>query len=254
MRMWLKLWCFDASPPNILLPSIWMGRGSKGSEGLDKMEGSSEGTIYVNFRLRNIHQVLNVVTTSCNTTPNSGSILRTNPDPTPRLIPEFPICTTLYHSISDPQIPPFVLEPAKTIGVWNVHAITKSLTVMSWIRRDIKPLLQHNSGNNLIFVPWLQSIDTVYVDGSQESNTFFSSKEWTTQLRSVWYTVTEHHSEWCVLSWFISASACFTYKLAASSHPNSHQFLFLIHLVNYYHGHALRRYCIAVHSFSLLRP
>ena len=56
-----------------------------------------------------------------------------------------------------------VLEPAKTIGVWNVHAFTKSLTVMSQIRRDIKPLLQHNSGNNLIFVPWLQSIDMVYV-------------------------------------------------------------------------------------------
>ena len=50
------------------------------------------------------------------------------------------------------------------------------LTVMSRISRDIKPLLQHNSGNNLIFVPWLQSVDTVYEDGSQESNTFFSSK------------------------------------------------------------------------------
>ena len=82
-----------------------------------------------------------------------------------------------------PTIP--VLEPAKTIGVWNVHAITKSLTVMSQIRRDIKPLLQHNSGNNLIFVPWLQSIEAVYVDSSQESNMFLSSKEWMTQLRSV---------------------------------------------------------------------
>ena len=30
-----------------------------------------------------------------------------------------------------------VLKPAKTIGVRNVHAITKSLTVMSRIRRDI---------------------------------------------------------------------------------------------------------------------
>ena len=79
----------------------------------------------------------------------------------------------------------------KTIGVWNVHTITKSLTVMSRIRRDIKPLLQHNSRNNLIFVPWLQSIDTVYVDSSQESYMFFSSKEWTTQLRSVWYMGSE---------------------------------------------------------------
>ena len=58
--------------------------------------------------------------------------------------------------------------------------------MMSRIRRDIKPLLQHNSGNNLIFIPWLQSVEAVYVDGSQESNTFFSSKERTTQLRSVW--------------------------------------------------------------------
>ena len=81
-----------------------------------------------------------------------------------------------------------VLEPVKTIGVWNVHAITKSLTVMSRKRRDIKPLLQHNSGNNLIFVPWLQSIDTVYVDGSQESNTFLSRKERTTRQESVCYT------------------------------------------------------------------
>ena len=39
-------------------------------------------------------------------------------------------------------------------------------TVMSQIRRDIKPLLQHNSRNNLRFVPWLWSVDTVYVDGS----------------------------------------------------------------------------------------
>ena len=50
------------------------------------------------------------------------------------------------------------------------------LTVMSRISRDIKPLLQHNSGNNLIFLPWLRSVDTVYEDGSQESNMFFSSK------------------------------------------------------------------------------
>ena len=66
--------------------------------------------------------------------------------------------------------------------------------------------------------------------------------------------MTEHHLEQRVLSWFISTSACFTYKLAALSHPNSYQFLFLTHLVNYYHGHALRRYNIAVHSFSLLHP
>ena len=50
------------------------------------------------------------------------------------------------------------------------------LTVMSRIRRGIKPLLQHNSGNNLIFVPWLRSVEAVYVDSSQESNTFLSSK------------------------------------------------------------------------------
>ena len=60
------------------------------------------------------------------------------------------------------------------------------LTVMSRIRRDIKPLLQHNSGNNLIFAPWLQSVEAVYVDSSQESNMSFSSKERTTRLRSVW--------------------------------------------------------------------
>ena len=84
-----------------------------------------------------------------------------------------------------------VLEPVKTIGVRNVHAITKSLTVMSQKRRDIKPLLQHNSRNNLIFVPWLQSIDTVYVDGSQESNVFLSSKERTTRQGSVCYMGSE---------------------------------------------------------------
>ena len=42
-------------------------------------------------------------------TPNSSSILRTNSDHTPRLIPELPICTTLYHSISNPRIPPLLL-------------------------------------------------------------------------------------------------------------------------------------------------
>ena len=76
---------------------------------------------------------------------------------------------------------------------------------------------------------------------------------WGWAAATVSQTVTEHHSERHVLSRFISTSVCFTYKLAASSHPNSHQFLFLTHLVNYYHGHALRRYHIAVHSFSLLR-
>ena len=51
---------FDALPPDILLSSIWMDGGSEGSEGLDEMEGCSEGTIYVNFRLRNIHEVLTI--------------------------------------------------------------------------------------------------------------------------------------------------------------------------------------------------
>ena len=38
-------------------------------------------------------------------------------------------------------------------------------------------MLQHNSGNNLIFVPWLQSVEVVYVDGLQEGNVFLSSKQ-----------------------------------------------------------------------------
>ena len=88
------------------------------------------------------------------------------------------------------ELSALVLEPVKTIGVWNVHAITKSLTMMSRKRRDIKPLLQHNSRNN-IFVPWLQSIDTVYVDDSQESNAFLSSKERTTCQGSVCYMGSE---------------------------------------------------------------
>ena len=41
--------------------------------------------------------------------PNSGPILRTNSDPTLRLISESPICTTLYHPISNPWIPPLLL-------------------------------------------------------------------------------------------------------------------------------------------------
>ena len=43
---------FDASPPDVLLTSIWMGGGSEGSEGSEEMEKSSEETIYVDFRLR----------------------------------------------------------------------------------------------------------------------------------------------------------------------------------------------------------
>ena len=51
---------FDASPPNVLLSSIWMGRVPKSSEGSDETDGSSEGTIYVDFRLRNIQEVMNI--------------------------------------------------------------------------------------------------------------------------------------------------------------------------------------------------
>ena len=51
---------FDASPPDVLLSSIWTGGVPKSSEGSDEMDTSSEGTIYVDFRLRNIHEVLNV--------------------------------------------------------------------------------------------------------------------------------------------------------------------------------------------------
>ena len=51
---------FDALPPNVPLSSIWTDRGLGGLDGLDQTEGSSEGTIYVNFRLGNIHEVLNV--------------------------------------------------------------------------------------------------------------------------------------------------------------------------------------------------
>ena len=43
---------FDASPPNVPLSSIWMDRGLEGLEGPDDTEGSSEETIYVDFRLR----------------------------------------------------------------------------------------------------------------------------------------------------------------------------------------------------------
>ena len=71
------------------------------------------------------------------------------------------------------------------------------LTVMSQRSRDIKPLLQHNSGNNLIFVPWLRSVDTVYVDGLQESNTFFSSK-WMDNSTNV---CVEHRLEFKYSKW-----------------------------------------------------
>ena len=57
-------------------------------------------------------------------TPNSGSILRTNPDPTPRLVPEFPIGTTLYHSISDPQIPPLLLVMSSLLYFLFEHCFT----------------------------------------------------------------------------------------------------------------------------------
>ena len=43
---------FDASPPNVPLSSIWMDGALEGSEGSDESQGSSEGTIYVDFRLR----------------------------------------------------------------------------------------------------------------------------------------------------------------------------------------------------------
>ena len=46
---------FDASPPDIPLSSIWADGGLEGLEGLegsDETKGSSEGTIYVDFRLR----------------------------------------------------------------------------------------------------------------------------------------------------------------------------------------------------------
>ena len=43
---------FDASPPNVPLSSIWGDGDSEGLEGSDETKGSSEGTIYVDFRLR----------------------------------------------------------------------------------------------------------------------------------------------------------------------------------------------------------
>ena len=64
----------------------------------------------------------------------------------------------------------------KTIGVKEVHLITNDLTVRRRWQKRYQTLLQHNSINNLIFVPWLQSVEAVYVDGSQEGNAFLSSK------------------------------------------------------------------------------
>ena len=43
---------FDASPPDVPLSSIWTDGASEGLEGSDETKGSSEGTIYVDFRLR----------------------------------------------------------------------------------------------------------------------------------------------------------------------------------------------------------
>ena len=57
-------------------------------------------------------------------TPNSSSILRTNPDPTPRLVPESPIGTTLYHSISNPQIPPLLPDMSSLLYILFEHCFT----------------------------------------------------------------------------------------------------------------------------------
>ena len=48
---------FDASPPDVPLSSIWADGDSEGSDGI---ESSSGRTIYVDFRLGNIHEVLSV--------------------------------------------------------------------------------------------------------------------------------------------------------------------------------------------------
>ena len=69
-------------------------------------------------------------------TPNSGSILRINPDPTPRLTPESPIGMTLCHSISDPWIPPckcvmHLLSHHAPTGAWYfVDTISSSIIVI----------------------------------------------------------------------------------------------------------------------------
>ena len=51
---------FDASPPNVPLSSIWVDGDLEGLEGSDGTERSSGRTIYVDFRLGNIHEVLSV--------------------------------------------------------------------------------------------------------------------------------------------------------------------------------------------------
>ena len=43
---------FDALSPDVLLSSIWTCVGLDGLYGLDWMKRSSEGTIYVDFRLK----------------------------------------------------------------------------------------------------------------------------------------------------------------------------------------------------------
>ena len=57
-------------------------------------------------------------------TPNSSPILRTNSNPTLRLVPEFPICMTLYHSISNPWIPPLLLVMSSLLYFLFEHCFT----------------------------------------------------------------------------------------------------------------------------------
>ena len=57
-------------------------------------------------------------------TPNSSSILRTNSDPTPRLDPKLPIGMTLYHSISNPQIPPLLPDMSSLSYFLFEHCFT----------------------------------------------------------------------------------------------------------------------------------
>ena len=57
-------------------------------------------------------------------TPNSGSILRTMSDPTLELDPELPIGTTLYHSISDPRIPPLLPDMSSLSYFLFEHCFT----------------------------------------------------------------------------------------------------------------------------------
>ena len=55
---------------------------------------------------------------------NSGSILRTNSDPTLRLVPKLPIGMTLYHPISDPWIPPLLLVMSSLSHFLFEHCFT----------------------------------------------------------------------------------------------------------------------------------